>query len=274
MRSFTRTCRAAVILSLCTASSWAATTAEAPPKVALVEAFYSSEEKASEPIVKFLKAFAGKHSKKVKLELHDIAKIAEYRLLRKREKTSQISKFAAVEVFCGGVGLAGKTDITNLLGTVVERVLDPSIGRGTELSSADRLRHAKTIFPGAQPAAGTKAPPSMLALAFGRPSRAGYAVFFNKRISCGVCSDSQFVVGIAAGKVVKVTPIMPIEVNGKPKDGTKFLSQFEGATSKTDLSLGRSIDGITGATKTSRKYIQGIREALIAVAGLEAKDSK
>ena len=57
-------------------------------------------------------------------------------------------------------------------------------------------------------------------------------------------------------------PVIPLEVRGRQIDGKTFLKQFVGRKPGDRLRLGVDIDGITGATKTACKYVEGVNEVL------------
>jgi hypothetical protein len=85
-------------------------------------------------------------------------------------------------------------------------------------------------------------------------------------VACPICSDAQYlVIQNEAGRILRVTPLIPIERRGAPlgtADTAAFLNQFEGMSPGRKVYLGAGVDGITGATVTAHKYVQGVRELL------------
>ena len=64
------------------------------------------------------------------------------------------------------------------------------------------------------------------------------------------------------GAIVEVIILDYSEIRGKPIAKRRFLRQYKGKTTKDPVLLRRDIDGISGATISSRSLTDGIRKIL------------
>ena len=67
-----------------------------------------------------------------------------------------------------------------------------------------------------------------------------------------VCYDKN-------GVIKKVNILSHEEERGKPIQGEDFLKQFEGKKASGEFVLGRDVDGISGATRSSRAISEALR---------------
>jgi Na+-translocating ferredoxin:NAD+ oxidoreductase RnfG subunit len=73
----------------------------------------------------------------------------------------------------------------------------------------------------------------------------------------------KFLMGVdRAGVVVGVVVLEHKEVRGKPIVKQRFLKQYLGKTSKDPVRVQKDIDGVTGATVSSRALTDGVRKDL------------
>ncbi len=88
----------------------------------------------------------------------------------------------------------------------------------------------------------------------------GYAIV---RTVSGKHGPIQLLVAISPDLAVIRTEILSLhERRGRPVRKQSFLAQFEGKTPAHAYALCKEVDGITGATISSRAVVQGVREAL------------
>jgi len=88
-----------------------------------------------------------------------------------------------------------------------------------------------------------------------------YARFVAKDILCDVCSDVHFLYTLDQEGVYRsILPIQSLELYGKPIKGTEFLQQFIGKSHHQIFVADENVDTITGATKSSKKIIEGLNE--------------
>ncbi len=64
------------------------------------------------------------------------------------------------------------------------------------------------------------------------------------------------------GKVVQVIVLDYQEIRGRPVAKNRFLKQYKNKTIQNPLKLQKDIDGITGATVSSRSLTDGVRKIL------------
>ena len=88
-------------------------------------------------------------------------------------------------------------------------------------------------------------------------------ILFRHDIACDICRD------ILAGALYRTSSatwaqillIEPFEKKGALADVTPFLAQFLGKSVQTRFQLGKNVDGITGATKSVKAFINRLHEA-------------
>jgi electron transport complex protein RnfG len=66
-----------------------------------------------------------------------------------------------------------------------------------------------------------------------------------------------------AGKVTGVAVLSMAEKRGKPIAAKRFLGQFNGKTSKSQLIVGKDIDVVSGATISSRAAAFAVKKAIL-----------
>ena len=64
------------------------------------------------------------------------------------------------------------------------------------------------------------------------------------------------------GKIIEVTVLDYQEIRGKPVAKNRFLKQYKNKTVQNPLKLRKDIDGVTGATISSRSLTDGVRKIL------------
>ncbi len=64
------------------------------------------------------------------------------------------------------------------------------------------------------------------------------------------------------GKVIQVVILDHKEIRGRPIAKKRFLRQYQGKTIRDKVQLSQDIDGITGATISSRSLTDGVRKLL------------
>ena len=93
--------------------------------------------------------------------------------------------------------------------------------------------------------------------------RIGYAYQVRKDIHCPVCRDVRYFVGINTDETIKgIFLVNSFERYGNPIEEetvTNFLQRFIGRN-LTDLRATARIDGISGATKTTSNFVEGLFE--------------
>jgi len=88
-----------------------------------------------------------------------------------------------------------------------------------------------------------------------------YARTVHKDILCEVCSDIAFVQIIDQDGLYKAFEIvLPFESYGRQMDATAFLRQFIGKSYHQPFVAGANADIVTGATKSSVKFIEALNE--------------
>lgn len=88
-----------------------------------------------------------------------------------------------------------------------------------------------------------------------------YARLVHKDILCEVCTDIAFVQVIDQEGLYKAFElVMPFESYGKQVDATAFLRQFIGKSYHHPFVAGANADTVTGATKSSLKFIEALNE--------------
>lgn len=88
-----------------------------------------------------------------------------------------------------------------------------------------------------------------------------YARVVTKDILCEVCTDVSFVQVIDQEGLYRAFELLrPIETCGKQVDATRFIRQFIGKSYHQPLVAGANVDTISGATKSSLKFIEALNE--------------
>ncbi|PIW58254.1 MAG: hypothetical protein COW13_05350 [Candidatus Omnitrophica bacterium CG12_big_fil_rev_8_21_14_0_65_50_5] len=64
------------------------------------------------------------------------------------------------------------------------------------------------------------------------------------------------------GQVIEVSVLDYQEIRGKPVAKNRFLKQYQNKTIHNPVKLKKDIDGITGATISSRSLTDGVRKIL------------
>lgn len=89
----------------------------------------------------------------------------------------------------------------------------------------------------------------------------GVAYQIREDISCPVCADVRALVEVRNGKIRDTILIDPFHLYGKPMPAElqqSFIAQFENKEIKERMLVGFNVDGISGATKSSEKFANGI----------------
>jgi peroxiredoxin len=87
------------------------------------------------------------------------------------------------------------------------------------------------------------------------------ARFVFKDIMCGVCRDVHYAYTLdAAGVIRHIALVIPFELKGDPIDASPFVNQFIGRRFDEKIVPGTNVDIISGATMSSKAFIEGIRE--------------
>ena len=96
----------------------------------------------------------------------------------------------------------------------------------------------------------------------------GIAYQIREDIDCPVCMDVRAFIMIQDGKISDITLINPFHLYGKPmplKLQKTFLSQFFDEKIETNMKVGFTVDGISGATKTAKSFVSGMKKIKIAM---------
>ena len=140
-------------------------------------------------------------------------------------------------------------------------LLKPAIAAGQTIDDKQLARYLREAMPGA---------------ASIRPIRIGdgetvyigdtgqgkrLARVVKKDILCEVCTDVFYILTIDKNGIFKnITLVKPFELSGKKIDASAFTRQFIGKSYHEPLVAGRNADGITGATKSCAKFIEGLND--------------
>ncbi len=98
----------------------------------------------------------------------------------------------------------------------------------------------------------------------------GVAYQIREDISCPVCADVRALVEVRNGKIGNIILIDPFHLYGKPMPAElqqSFIAQFENKEIKERMLVGFNVDGISGATKSSEKFANGIYRIKLDMAG-------
>ncbi len=96
-----------------------------------------------------------------------------------------------------------------------------------------------------------------------RSTLLGTAYQIREDIYCPVCIDVRAFVKIKDGKIGDIDLINPFHLYVKPMPvelQEAFLLQFLNQKIKTNMKVGFTIDGISGATKTAKSFVHGINK--------------
>ena len=96
----------------------------------------------------------------------------------------------------------------------------------------------------------------------------GTAYQIREDIDCPVCMDVRAFIKIQDGKISDIALINPFHLYGKPmplKLQKTFLSQFFNKKIETNMKVGFTVDGISGATKTAKSFAIGIKKIKVAM---------
>ncbi len=89
------------------------------------------------------------------------------------------------------------------------------------------------------------------------------ARFVYKDIMCGVCTDVHYAFTLDSSGIIRhIALVLPIEVYGDPVDARPFITQFIGRRYDEDFAAGTNVDGISGATLTTKFFIEGLNETV------------
>lgn len=87
--------------------------------------------------------------------------------------------------------------------------------------------------------------------------------FVFKDVMCDVCTDVHYAFTLDATGIIRhIALVLPFEVHGAPIDASPFITQFIGRRYDDDFVAGTNVDGISGATLTSKFFIEGLRETV------------
>lgn len=87
------------------------------------------------------------------------------------------------------------------------------------------------------------------------------ARFVFKDVMCDVCTDVHYAYTIdAKGIIGHIALVLPFELRGDPMDASPFINQFIGRRFDDELVPGTNVDIISGATRSSIVFIDGLRE--------------
>jgi hypothetical protein len=258
-----------------------ATTPEAAPRL-VVHVFYSSAETAIREAEPALAALAARWGERVRIVRGDIEAPAEYERLRSLERDFGVTQgFAAVEVFVSAEGTEDPLEGVALLGAArlgaLERIAARVLGPAPEippLPEEELYARAAEVFGKTlvlSPAgAGAGRWREVRNAKGGGGDLLGHLREVRERSGCVACEDAHFLLVVGPeGRVLRVLPVIPLEhpAAGVTEERTgAFLGGFAGRAPGEPLVLGRDLDGITGATKTSRLYARAVRAALSELA--------
>lgn len=84
----------------------------------------------------------------------------------------------------------------------------------------------------------------------------------------------HYVAGVSLdGRVLGLAVLDYEEIRGRPIAKKRFLKQYLGKTTKDPLRLRKDIDGVTGATISSRAFTDGVRKILFIFQEIEIAGS-
>jgi peroxiredoxin len=134
------------------------------------------------------------------------------------------------------------------------------LAQGFENAQA-RSSFLKSMLPGVHMFKPFSTGRETLYLGMDRDGRMLLARFVFKDIMCGVCKDVHYAFTLDAGGIIRhIGLVIPFELRGDPIDAGPFISQFIGRRFDDTIAAGTNVDIITGATMSSKAFIEGIRE--------------
>ena len=109
----------------------------------------------------------------------------------------------------------------------------------------------------------------------GQDDPIGYVYEIQDDLRCPVCNNVRLLVALnAGGEIKEIQALEPLELSGDPmpvEDETGFFRQFTSdhkeASNGPSYVLGKNVDGITGATKSSIHIVDALNRLLIAHRG-------
>ncbi|MCZ7648408.1 MAG: FMN-binding protein [Planctomycetota bacterium] len=258
---------AAWLLALCAASALAQSAEPAPLQATL---YLSQDDPRATRAREAVQAAARPFGARIDLVEVGIDDLEGYKRLKAAERDLEIAEPGEVTLTVGRFALTSKgarRDVEDLAEAVFARLLG-----GDE----HKKRRAPDVAAFAQAAFGSKDAQVAQDHQDGADTyyevrsggaRIGWVVDVYRRLACPVCSDAQFLIAVKNAplpEIVSVKPVRELERYGKPLDADAergFLAAFKGRTEKD----AQPVDGVSGATKTSRAYMQGAAEALKGV---------
>jgi hypothetical protein len=239
---------------------------EAPAARAIeAKIFYSSQDPNWGKVSEMVARIIAKRGDSVKIETLDIEKAENYRQLARIEKELSIDPTGDITAVIGTFALTSRgdrRDVEKYFEASIEAMLKPRKGP----VHGNLYAFARETF-GQSVQAITPDGPGVAFAVFrpandGRHEAVGWVEEINSIVDCPVCADVAFMVAFDAyGKVVSIRPLREVEKYGKPMDASPFLAQFRNRRPEGRWTVGADIQGITGATKTARLYVNGIKEA-------------
>ena len=97
----------------------------------------------------------------------------------------------------------------------------------------------------------------------------GIAYQIREDIECPVCADVRALVEVQDKKIGDIILIDPLHLYGEPMPAElqqTFIAQFENKEVKENMLVGFNVDGISGATKSSKKFTNGIYRIKLDIA--------
>ena len=119
----------------------------------------------------------------------------------------------------------------------------------------------KSMLPGVRMFKPFSAGRETLYLGMDQDGRMLLARFVFKDIMCDVCTDVHYAYTLDAKGIIRhIALVLPFELYGTPMDASPFINQFIGRRFDEELVPGTNVDIITGATRSSTVFIEGLRE--------------
>lgn len=256
----------AATFGLAKAATAAAATAAADkePPIA-VAVYYSADDKHWPETEKAIDAAARKYPR-LQIQKISIDTDEGYHALAEAEKRNLVKDHGDITLIMGPLTLTSKgerRDIETYFEPMVERLLNPSEGKGR--LPADVPAFVKEIF-GAEATTHMLPPTTNENILYFRIEQdgrdIGWVADAYAPIACPVCNDVQMLVATDAGlKVLDLQPVRNLERRGVPlsaKETRSFTAQFKGRKPGKEI----KVDGISGASKTTRTYENTLADIL------------
>ena len=113
-----------------------------------------------------------------------------------------------------------------------------------------------------------------LYLGMGQDGRMLLARFVFKNIMCDVCTDVHYAYTLDAKGIIRhIALVLPFELRGTPIDASPFINQFIGRRFDEEFVPGTNVDIISGATMSSKAFIEGVQETAEIVQPLVQDES-